>query len=174
MSMSNTYFAIRVGAVALLITDAASAFCSTPTPKVCSAYFQADVVLRGEVLSEHRGEERITYKVKVDKTFKGKSLPLRYVYTGNDSGRLPLNVGSRYVLFADQKHDGLTIGCNEQDLSEPVKVDVVSAEIERLQVSKTQFATIEGEVLAADYLSPLPGQSVTALVPVLRTDFSFG
>ncbi|MGA9852663.1 MAG: hypothetical protein WBR15_07005 [Gammaproteobacteria bacterium] len=160
--MSKRYFAIGLGTAAVFMSGVASAFCSAPPPKVCSAYFQADVVVRGKVLSVQRNADWIHYKISIEKTFKGQQLPTRYFDTGNDSGRLSLDAGAKYVLFAYRNDNRLEIGCDEEPLSDPSKVAVVSAEIERLQASKQTFAIIEGEVLAADYSSPLPGVSVVA------------
>lgn len=160
--MHKTCFAIVFGTASVIMSGTASAFCSAPPPKICSAYFQADVVVHGKVLSVQRNADWIHYKISVEKTFKGRKLSTRYFDTGNDSGRLSLDVGLQYVLFAYRNNDRLEIGCDEELLSEPSKVAVVSAEIERLQASKQTFATIEGEVLAADYSSPLPGVSVVA------------
>ena len=160
--MSKTCFAFGVGSVAILISATATAFCSAPPPKVCSAYFQADVVVRGRVLSAQRDSDWIHYKISVEKTFKGRQLHVQSFDTANDSGRISLNVGREYVLFAYRNNDRLEIGCNEDRLSDPAKVATVSAAIERLQVSKPTVSTIEGQVLTLDYSSPLPGVSVVA------------
>jgi hypothetical protein len=160
--MNKIGFTIVFATVALSVTDTARAFCAAPPPKLCSAYFQADVVLRGKVLSEQRDEEYTRYRIKVEKTFKGRPSPLRSVYTGNDSGGFYLDMGKEYVLFAERRENRLIIGCNEQSLSE-ANTAVTSEEIGRLQASKSASATIEGQFVAAsDFSLPMPGVSVTA------------
>lgn len=163
--MSKDWIAAIFATTALCTTAPALAFCSAPPPKICSAYFQADVVLRGVVLSEQRGSEWIRYRIKVEKTFKGKATHLRSFYTGNDSGRIELDVGTEYVLFANRYQDRFTIGCDEDSLSDPATIAAVSEEIARLQATKpTTPATIEGQVVAAgDFDLPMPGVVVTVI-----------
>lgn len=160
--MSRTSFAIGLGTIAVFVSGTAGAFCSAPPPKVCSAYFQADVVVRGKVLSVQRDADFIHYEVSVEKAFKGPQQPVMSFDTGNDSGRLPLDVGFEYVLFAYRNEDRLELTCNELPLSVPAKVAVVSHEIEQLQASKATVATIEGQVLTANYSAPSPGVAVVA------------
>lgn len=160
--MSRTCLVAGPGVVAVFISGIANAICSAPPPKVCSAYFQADVVVRGRVLSEKRDADWIHYSFKVNKTFKGRQLPVRSFYTGNDSGRLDLDVGSEYVLFAFRDKGRFALTCNEYPLSTAAAVARVSLEIAQLRASKATDAIIEGQILAANYSSPLPGVPVTA------------
>lgn len=141
----------------------AAAFCSAPPPKVCSAYFQANVVVRGKVLSVNRGADWIVYKIRVEKTFKGQDTSERILYTGNDSGRLPLDVGRDYVLFAYRSSHRLELSCNEEPLSNSASVARVSQAISRLRASRAALATVEGQILTTAYSEPLPGVSVVVV-----------
>lgn len=168
--MRTRCFAVGLASVVfVLTTGTAWAFCSAPPPKVCSAYFQANVVVRGKVLSRtyvpHPGSDSnwIRYKIAVQKTFKGHQRSFRSLYTSNDSGRLWLNVGKSYVLFAYRSDHRLEIGCNEQPLSKAAKTSAVSEQITRLLASKPSRSTIEGQVLTSNSSSPLPGVTVTAI-----------
>jgi hypothetical protein len=144
------------------MSGVASAYCSAPPPKVCSAYFQADVVVRGKVLSVQRDPDWIHYKVKVDETFKGEQIAVRSFDTGNDSGRLPLDVGTEHVLFAYRDNDQLLVSYDELSLSESSNVRRVSQQIAQVRRSKSTLAIIEGQILSSDYSAPLSGVTVTA------------
>jgi hypothetical protein len=80
--------------------------CPQPAPKVCSAFFRSDAVFIGTVVSEHavpdRGDpgfvEGWLYRVRVDRRFRGTTDKTAVVHTGNDSGRLLIDVDSGAVL----------------------------------------------------------------------------
>lgn len=73
---------------------------------------QSETVLIGTVLSaknisdpEDVGSSSGTlYKLKVDTPLKGKIVNSAEVFSPNDSGRLPLAIGNRYILFLH--HEG--------------------------------------------------------------------
>jgi Carboxypeptidase regulatory-like domain len=169
VTMRKLVLGAGLATFAVFATGTARAFCAAPPPKVCSAYFQADVVLRGKVLAwkyvPYPGHVTnwIRYTLRVEKTFKGRPQALRVLYTENDSGRLWLTVGKSYVVFGYRSQKGLEIGCDEQPLSNPAKTSAVSQEIDRLLASKPTHSTIEGAIVASNFISPLPGVSVTAI-----------
>jgi len=149
-------------ASALLATRTAGASCAAPPPKICNAFFKAAVVLLGTVLAEQRDSEWIEYKVRVQRTLKGDARAIRSVFTGNDSGRLSLDVGSEYVLFGYRNNDRLVVGCDEQALSDPAKARLAAREIDQMLASKPEVSTIEGQVVKfGDFSAPLAGVSVT-------------
>jgi hypothetical protein len=149
-------------AAAIFAARTAGAVCAMPPPKLCNAYFKADVVVSGKVLAERRAPDWIRYSVNVERSFKGKPLSARTFYTRNDSDRLSLDVGKEYVLFATRSNDRLLIGCNEQSLSKD-NIAIMSAGIGWLRASKSTVATIEGQIVSAsNFSSPLPGVSVIA------------
>jgi hypothetical protein len=147
---------------ALLATRTAGAICAAPPPKICNAFFKADVVLLGTVLAEQRDSEWIGYKLKIQRTLKGDSRAIRSVFTGNDSGRLSLDVGSEYVLFGYRNNGRLVVGCDEQALSDSAKSRLVVREIDQMLASRPELSSVEGKVVKfGDFSAPLAGVSVT-------------
>jgi hypothetical protein len=160
--MNRSWLAIFLAIAAMVATRTAGAFCAMPPPKLCNAYFRAAVVVSGKVLSEQSDPDWIRYKIRVGRTFKGEQLSVRTFYTAKESGRLSLDVGREYVLFATRSNDRLLIGCNEQSLSRD-NIAVISAGIQFLRASKSTVATIEGQIVSAsNFGSPLSGVSVIA------------
>jgi hypothetical protein len=154
--------------IALLTTSAlwaartAEAICAAPPPKICNAFFKADVVLLGTVLAEQRDSEWIRYKFEIQRTLKGESRAIRSVFTGNDSGRLSLDVGSEYVVFGYWNSGRLVVGCDEQALSDTAESRMVVREIDQLLASKPEMSSVEGQVVKfGDFSAPLAGVSVT-------------
>lgn len=104
--------------VGFCVSVSANAFVPSPRPMPCMLYFLSDMVFVGQVTSAK--EDKVTdggqdfiegwfYTLKVIKAYRGADESTVQVYTENDSGRLPLVVGKKYILFA-QKTDGrLTI-----------------------------------------------------------------
>lgn len=101
-----------------LTSLSASAFVLVPTAKPCMLFFRSDSVFTGLVTSEIThgqwidGQDWITgwtYKLKILHAYRGVDTPNVEVYTGNDSGRLPLKVGRKYLLFADREGSRLVI-----------------------------------------------------------------
>jgi hypothetical protein len=82
-------------------------------------YFKSDVVLIGQVTStdtiKDSGGDRKgwSYTLKVIKSYRGAAVPTMKVFTANDSGKLPLEVGKTYLLFASQVDGRLSIGYDE-------------------------------------------------------------
>jgi hypothetical protein len=151
---------------ALLATRTAAALCAAPPPKICNAFVKADVVLLGTVLAEQRNSEWIGYKVKVQRTLKGDSQAIRSVFTGNDSGRLSLDVGSEYLLFGYRNNGRLVVDCGEQALSDPAKARLEVREIDQMLASRPEVSSVEGEVVkSGDFSTPLVGVSVTVTGP---------
>jgi hypothetical protein len=79
--------------------------CSEPAPRVCTEFFDSDAVFAGTVISmrtvrEEEFTEGWSYRLHVEKSFRGPTGPVIEVYTGNDSARYPLEKGRKYLLFA--------------------------------------------------------------------------
>jgi len=94
----------------------ARALCSV-VPRVCTEFFRSAAVLTGTVVSERDWSsdtdfiERTYYKLKVEGVYRGETHEFIEVYTENNSGRLKLEVGKGYLLFASAGVGGLLIGC---------------------------------------------------------------
>jgi hypothetical protein len=160
--MSRSWLTALLAIAAIATARTAAASCALPPPKLCNAYFRAAVVVSGTVLSEQSDDGWIRYRVRVQRTFKGRPASVRAFYTAKDSRRLSLDVGREYVLFATRSGERLLIGCDEQSLSTD-KIALIAAGIEWLRASKSTVATIEGQIVSgSDPAAPLPGVAVTA------------
>lgn len=105
-------------AIALGIPLGADAFVPFPRPMPCMLYFLSDAVFIGQVTSAK--DEDVTegggnftegwdYTLRVIKNYRGADGPDIQVHTENDSGRLPLVVGKKYILFAQREGGRLAI-----------------------------------------------------------------
>lgn len=119
--MKSTYVTMAI-ITTCLYSMTATAFTLAPRAKACMLYFKSDAVFSGKVISEHTdqhksgGENWIkgwSYTLKVIKGYKGVRGPIISVYTYNDSARLPLDTGKKYLLFA-QKYKGKLIIAYDQ------------------------------------------------------------
>jgi hypothetical protein len=131
------------------------AICPSPTPKACSLFFDNDAVFVATVLSRRYvdNDENIRFEVRVSRVLRGDVKTTAAVYTGNDSGRLNLDVGREYVVFASRRQDRLWAGDDCGPLSDPKKIAETLKEIEELQHATT--SSLEGDVLTG--LPPSPG-----------------
>jgi len=114
--------AVVVCAVALVISFwgplPTPAICSV-VPRVCTEFFSSTAAFSGVVVSERDWSspsepdsiERTYYKLKVENFYRGPSEEFIEVYTENDSGRLTLDVGHEYLLFARASAGKLQIWC---------------------------------------------------------------
>lgn len=102
----------------LCVSLNANAFVPFPRPMPCMLYFLSDAVFVGQVTSTkdvHATEdgedfiERRSYTLNVIKAYRGAITSTAQVYTENDSSRLTLTVGKKYLLFAQMMDGRLTI-----------------------------------------------------------------
>jgi hypothetical protein len=127
----------------------AVAVCFKPNPRVCAEFFHSDAVFVGTVVAEipvlagEGFDEGRVYRLRARKTYRGPAQDMFEVFTGNDSARLPLDVGETYLLFASTSGGRLTIvGCgNSTKLS---KAGDAIRELENL-IKRLKSAT-DGEV----------------------------
>jgi hypothetical protein len=114
----------RARSVHLSVATLAVLFCFPLTvraicpkvPHVCTEFFASDSVFSGVVVSERYWSKPHTdggtcYKLRVKKVYRGQPHEFIEVFTENNSGRLPLEVGHRYLLFASVVEGQLEIGC---------------------------------------------------------------
>jgi hypothetical protein len=142
-----------LGAVLLFFgSSVVHGICPQPAPKVCSAFFKSDAVFIGTVVSEHAVPDKDDpgfvegwlYRVRVDRRFRGTTGQTAVVHTGNDSGRLLLEVGHQYLLFATFQNGHLQIGDDCGPLSDSSRMRGNVREIESLHGATA--AIVEGEV----------------------------
>lgn len=103
----------------VIFSAAAGAFTLVPRAMACMLYFRSDAVFTGKVESVKKQDNTIEdgvnyfqgwfYTLKVIKSYRGVDTPTIHVYTANDSGRLPLDVDKKYLLFAYKYNGKLTI-----------------------------------------------------------------
>lgn len=125
----NRLIAVILTAGIGLYSTASDAFVPVPRAMACMLYFRSDAVFTGEVISvkenQHTdaGEKVVDgwfYTLKVLRSYRGADAPTIQVYTSNDSGRLPLTAGKKYLLFAEKDEGTLTIA--DDDISGEIKV----------------------------------------------------
>jgi hypothetical protein len=116
-------------AVAIVFHSIASgALTLVPRAMACMLYFRSDAVFTGKVVSvkedytSKSGEKFLEgwfYTLKIIKAYRGIDTPSIRVYTSNDSGRLPLELGKKYLLFADKEGSKLIFA--DDDISGELK-----------------------------------------------------
>lgn len=126
----------------------ASGFCFQPHPSVACDFLNSDVVFTGKVISV-RPEEQGSfpdgwyYRLSVLQLFRGANASVIGVYTGNDSGRYPLELGKRYLIFAYVYEKKLEIdNCGDSAPLSEAKEAI--GQIEKISVPKDGI--VEGEV----------------------------
>ena len=139
------------------------AVCPSPAPSACSLFFDSDAVFVAKVLSRTYADndENIRFEVRVSRVLRGDVKPTAAVYTGNDSGRLPWDVGREYVVFAWRRNGRLWSDDDCGPLTDPTNVGKTLKEIEELR--RATASSVEGEVFSGLPASPgVPGVIVRA------------
>jgi len=91
------------------------AYCPDPEIRPNGEFFKANSVFTGRVISARTvpdkgdAEGGWFYTLRVNETFRGPVLREFTVFTGDDSNRFPLEVGSKYLLFAYRRHHRFVI-----------------------------------------------------------------
>ena len=103
-------------AAILLSSSPSAAVCSKPDPKVCAEFFKSDLVFVGwvssqrDVTAESVFDDGWSYQLQVETVFRGDAGESIEVFTPNNSSRFPLDVGGKYLLFANSAYDRIVIG----------------------------------------------------------------
>ena len=164
LDMLRRQFALVSVAVAffllLLLALPADAACPKPVVKVCSEFFKSDAVFVGRVLSQRtvppRGDlyDGWVYRLRVSRVLRGSLGKITEVFTEDSSGRLPLEVGSEYLLFATLHQGRFEItNCGNSALLAEAMAKI--REIE--QIAKTSSGVIEGHVASRPTWHGVPG-----------------
>jgi hypothetical protein len=91
---------------------AAQAWCPEPKPSVRAGASASDYVLTAVVTAERvvpeagKSYDGWSYRLKPVHIFRGRVHAGSEVFTENSSGRLPLEVGAQYLLFANRNSEG--------------------------------------------------------------------
>lgn len=104
---------VRLASLSCLVlfcSATAFGFCFAPHPSVACQFLNSDAVFTGKVISVRPVEDRgftdgWYYQLSVIQLFRGPQKKVIEVYTGNDSGRYPLDLGKEYLLFASVEYD---------------------------------------------------------------------
>jgi hypothetical protein len=160
-------------AYALLLTPLPNfGFCPQPEPTVACEFLSSNAVFVGTVISARsvipRGATELDgwlYKLTVQELFRGPRTRTIVVFTEDSSGRFTLEVGKKYLLFADEFEGRLTIAScgNSAELSEAQ--DAIR-ELHRLKIPED--AVIEGHI---SFLSgPDPATGLPRIQIIIRAD----
>jgi len=151
----------QVFLIALFFTvnaGTALAVCLEPHPRVCAEFFRSDAVFVGTVVSVRNLPEKgeftggWVYQLMVKKMYRGFVQETIEVLTQNDSGRLPLDKGHTYLLFATKREGQFWIGgCGNS--AKVTKGDDAIQEIE--QVLKNSKSASGGNIRGRIVQSPL-------------------
>jgi len=141
---------------------AAAGVCGEPHPQVCAEFFHSDAVFAGTVNSVRdwpTGDSGVggwLYRLKVTKTYRGPVRTFIEVFTGNDSGRLHLENGHSYLLFACKQEGLLTIdNCgNSTELSEAADL-IHQLETVLADIKSASGGDIRGRIILATYAMPV-------------------
>jgi hypothetical protein len=95
----------------------AEAVCVNGNPSVTYEFRQSKAVVVATVIAEKQVPstqdgyflDGTTYRVRVDRAFKGNASASLDVFTENTSGRFDMLVGSKYLLFIYEEHGRLSI-----------------------------------------------------------------
>lgn len=140
-------------------------FCFQPHPTVQCDFLDSDAVFIGKVtrvraITADGFTDGWYYDLHVIRLFRGPSTDVIEVYTGNDSGRYPLEVAKEYLIFASINEGKLTIG-NCDDSAPLSQANAIIRQIQKLAIPKD--AIVEGQVA----LHLIPSEKGLAGVQIL-------
>ncbi|HLY61871.1 MAG TPA: hypothetical protein VKV95_14080 [Terriglobia bacterium] len=139
----------------------AAAVCLQPNPTIRAEFSHSDAVFVGTVISERAllsdGEsiDGWYYSLRVEEAIRGLSSHDIAVYTGNDSGRYPLQVGRQYLLFVTNYEGRLEIyGCGNSGMLPEALGREREVERVKLESEKASTAMIEGRTFLTTGYGP--------------------
>jgi hypothetical protein len=144
-------FLLLTGGLAIF-AQSMPAVCLEPHPKPNAEFFKSNFVFVGTVLSA-RAELDVDgflaatdYSVRVEKIYRGPHRTRLTTYSENSSGRFPLDVGQRYLLFAYRDEEGhLTISnCGNSGLASDAEATIHAI---TLIPKAGPYADIEGRIV---------------------------
>ena len=108
------FYQCLLGSLVLAICSfRAHAFCFAPPLEVSDEYFVSPLVVEAEVLSSRdvtdpTDRDSITgtfYRIRISRVYRGRPGDLKNVYSENSTGRFPMLLKHRYVLFLNRDPD---------------------------------------------------------------------
>ena len=133
----------------LLPIRAVSGACTLPIPTVTCEFLNSDAVFLGTVVSVKIAPARDDeyqgwlYDLTVRQSFRGPHTKTIRVFTENSSGRLPLDLGKQYLIFAYEYNGRLEItNCGNSSLISAAGPAL--RELQKLQIPND--AVIEGNI----------------------------
>jgi hypothetical protein len=161
--------------MALLLPCPAGAFAPVPQAMACMLYFKSDVVFTGQVLAQETvkagagDQQGRVYILKVLTPYRNAKVATLKVFSADDSGRLQLEIGKQYLLFAFNQDGRLAIA--EDGLSGELKdAQPVLKDLDKIIARKPdQGGDIYGRVTKRVYgpnTGGLSGIAVTLQGPV--------
>lgn len=127
-----------------------------PPPRVCTEYGASDFVFIADVLSHRRLRETSAiidyehvYRLRVARRFKGKAPRLFTVYTSATSAGEQLEVGRRYVLFAQRRFGRPTLFGGGNNRSGAAAARIVT-QLLALRTRHQSLASIRGRLDLSD------------------------
>lgn len=108
----------------------------------CMMYFRSDAVFVGQVTAtktvpdDGDKEGGWIYTLKVIKPYLGAAQPTIDVFTANDSGRLRLDDGKKYLLFASKEDGRLTIAYDRISSEVPAAKQALK-DLDKIMARKT-------------------------------------
>jgi len=121
-----------------LWADLASAFCGRGHRSPAQEYRESSIVFVGRVVSEEATRESegyfegSTYSLEVNEPLRGVPAKAIKIFSENSSGRFPMKVGRRYIIFAYEERGRLTVDNCGNSGELPQEAAVLSA-IRRLR-----------------------------------------
>jgi len=172
LSLSALLRLIVLACAFLCGTLSSFAYCFQPDPTVACEFLNSDAVFVGTVISARavppRGATELDgwlYDLTVQELFRGPRTKTIEVFTENSSGRFPLEVAKKYLLFASEYNGRLTIdNCGNSALLS--KAQTAIGELHKLEIP--QDAVIEGRISFSD--SPDSGTQIPGLQVIIRGD----
>jgi len=147
ISFGNRYSEIvKPLAVLLLLIGAsgsAHSFCPDPHPSLEKEYSTSAIVFVGTALSERSTIESdgfydgTTYTLQVEKIFRGKAGQMIDVFSENSSGRFPMTVGNRYIVFGYSQGGRIQIDYCDHSGMLPEKSSILK-KVRELKASEEQ------------------------------------
>ncbi len=169
--MRNRRYYFSFLLAALTLPPTAHAICTRPAPKLCSAFFTHELVIRAKVLKieqasnprDPAGVDGWNYHVEVIKTYRGTARNRATIRANNTTARLLLAQGKEYVIFAYKNTDDVYEASGNCSGIQPLEGERYSTRLDKAiaALKQAHHASIEIEFRNRhDQLAPFSGVSI--------------
>jgi len=145
--------------ITLAFAGPAQAIVANPPPRICTAYSSADAVVAGIVSRERLNKEWVTWRIKVDRRYKGKVPASFTLFSENASARATPDEGKRNILFVHRRGNRLTAKGSDPNVS-GAEAQQIIGEVESLAAAKPGKTGSVAGLVAAEDGSTRPGWRV--------------